>query len=177
MPSDQQGPKKRGGVRKQSPKNQLRPKRSDFEFPSLEPSVNLGKRREEVEDVASYTHKLNAEEKAWLNQFMKEYNEATTKDAIFHNDEILKDRNGETIMTTNRWGEVDDKSVPMTARKLCTDRNNQRNRCQYTEAVAANRLNLVENDFEMESILHGEELDTHEEVTEEETLYEEAFDD
>jgi hypothetical protein len=174
---DQPEPRKRGGVRKKSPKNQIRPKRSDFEFSSLEPSVNLGKRREEVEDVATYVNKLNHEEKTWLNQFMKEYNEATTEDAIFHTkDEILKDRHGNPIMTTNRWGVVTEKSVPLTSRKLCTDRNNERNRCQYTEAVAANRLNLVENDYEMERILHGEEqLETEE--PDEETFYDEAFED
>lgn len=172
-------PKKRGGVRKQSPKNQTRPKRSDFEFPYLEPSVSLGKRSQEVEDIASYTNKLNNEEKAWLNQFMKEYNDADTKDAVFHNDEILTDRNGEVIMTTNRWGVVTEKSVPMTARKLCNDRNNSRNRCWYTEEVAANRLNLVESDFAMEALIHGTERleDAESNEPEEESFYDEAFDD
>lgn len=124
--------------------------------------MSLGKRKEAVDDVASYSSKLSQDEKAWMNQFMKEYNDADTKNAIFHNDEILTDHNGEVIMTTNRWGVITEKSVPMTARKLCNDRNNSRNRCWYTEEVAANRLNLVESDQEMERILHGEDLDAHE---------------
>jgi hypothetical protein len=90
----------------------------------------LGKRREEVLDVATYTHQLNKEEKAWMNQFMKEYNEATTKDAVFH--------------------------TTAETRKICNDKNNARNRCWYTEEAAANRLNLVESDFEMEKILYKE---------------------
>lgn len=83
-----------------------------------------------MEDVASYVHKLNHEEKAWLNQFMREYNEATTKDAVFHK--------------------------TAEERKICNDKNNARNRCWYTEEAAANRLNLVENDYEMERLLYKE---------------------
>lgn len=81
-----------------------------------------------MEDVASYAHKLNHNEKAWLNQFMREYNEATTKDAVFH--------------------------ITPEERKICNDRNNARNRCWYTEEAAANRLNLVENDYEMERLVY-----------------------
>lgn len=161
MSSDQLGPKKRGGVRKKANGKQKRARRSDFEFPALEPSVALHSRRSEVEDVASYAHKLNHEEKAWLNQFMKEYNEASVGSeeeptGVLHTpDEILKDKDGEVIMTTNRWGMVDKNSVPMTSKKLCTDRNNDRNRCEYTLAVSANRLNLVEHDYEMERLMYG----------------------
>ena len=122
-----------------------------------------------MEDVASYVHKLNHEEKAWMNQFMKEYNEASVGSeenptGVFHHpDEILKDKNGEVIMTTNRWGMQDKNSVPMTSKKLCTDRNNDRNRCDYTLAQAANRLNLVENDYEMERLIY-KEIDTEEPI-------------
>lgn len=87
------------------------------------------KRRDEVEDVASYSHKLNAEEKAWMNQFMKEYNDAATQDAVFHK--------------------------TAAERKICNDKNNARNRCWYTEEAAANRLNLVENDYEMERLVYS----------------------
>lgn len=147
MPSDKQDQKKRGGVRKTGNPKQRKARRSDFEYPSLEPSVNLGKRREEVEDVASYAHKLNAEEKAWLNQFMREYNEATTKDAVFH--------------------------ITAAERKICNDKNNARNRCWYTEEAAANRLNLVESDYEMERLLYSNgEID--EETEEEETSIEDS---
>lgn len=103
----------------------------------------MGKRREEVEDVASYVHKLSHAEKAWLNQFMSEYNEASVGSeeeptGVFHRTK--------------------------KERKLCTDRNNARNRCWYTEESAANRLNLVENDGEMERLIYSNhELDDNEE--------------
>ena len=89
--------------------------------------MSLLKRRDDVDDVASYAHKLNAEEKAWLNQFMKEYNDAHTKDAVFHK--------------------------TAAERKICHDKNNARNRCWYTEEKAANRLNLIETDQELESMV------------------------
>lgn len=130
--------KKRGGVRKKASPGQKRARRSDFEYPYLEPSVAMLKRKDEVEDVASYAHKLSPEEKAWMNQFMKEYNDATTKDAVFHK--------------------------TAAERKICNDRNNARNRCWYTEESAANRLNLVESDYEMERLIYTEaELDNDEE--------------
>ena len=125
--------KKRGGVRKKASPGQKRPRRSDFAFPYLEPSVSLIKRREEVEDVASYTHLLNDEEKAWMNQFMKEYNDADTQHAVFH--------------------------INAKERKICNDKNNARNRCWYTEESAQNRLNLVENDQEMEKLIYNNEMD------------------
>jgi len=81
--------------------------------------------------VASYIHKCPDDVKQWMNQFMGEYNEANTKNAVFH--------------------------TTAETRKICNDKNNARNRCQYTEAVAANRLNLVENDYEMEKLLHSTE--------------------
>jgi hypothetical protein len=130
--SDKQG-KKRGGVRKKPAGKQKRPRRRDFEYPYLEPSVALLKRREEVDDVASYAHKLSAEDKAWMNQFMKEYNDASTQDAVFH--------------------------TTAETRKICNDKNNARNRCWYSEEAAANRLNLVENDHQLERLVHGEEQD------------------
>ena len=102
-------------------------------------------RRSEVEDVASYVHKLNYEEKAWMNQFMKEYNEAS----------VGGEENPTGVFHTNK-----------EERKICTDRNNARNRCDYTKAAAANRLNLVENDYQMEKILYNG-LDIDDEDTEE----------
>lgn len=106
-----------------------RPRRADFEFPYLEPSVSMVKRQDDVTDVASYAHKLSQEEKAWMNQFMKEYNDAHTKDAVFH--------------------------ITAEERKICHDKNNARNRCWYTEEAAANRLNLVESDYELEKLMYG----------------------
>ena len=129
MLSEKPEKKKRGGVRKKAAGTNKNPRRSDYEFPSLEP----------VEDVASYAHKLSHDEKAWMNQFMSEYNEAVTKDAVFH--------------------------ITAEERKICNDINNSRNRCDYTIAAASNKLNLVENDWEMERILHTEmELDEEEDI-------------
>lgn len=169
MSLEKPGQKKRGGVRKKSANpNQKKARRSDFEFPCLEPSVALLTRREEVEDVASYAHTLSREDKAWLNQFMSEYNEAKTDTAVFHKDDIVRDKNGEAILTTNRWGVIDENSVPLTGRKLCNDRNNARNRCWYTEEAAANRLNLVETEFELEAIMYGSQMEIEEFVESEE---------
>ena len=146
--------KKRGGVRKTAPTNQKKTKRSDYEYPHLEPSAALSRRREEVEDVASYAHKLNDKEKAWLNQFMREYNDTHTENAVMHTaDEILYDKDGNIIMTTNRWGMVDENSVPMTSRKLAHDRNNSRNRCDYTIAKSMGLLNYIESDEDLERIM------------------------
>lgn len=92
--------------------------------------MSLGKRKDEVADVASYAHLLSHEEKQWMNQFMKEYNEATTQDAVFH--------------------------TTAETRKICNDKNNARNRCWYTEEAAANRLNLVESDYDMERLIYSE---------------------
>ena len=139
MLSEKPEKKKRGGVRKKAAGKNKNPRRSDYEFPSLEPSVALARRRDAVEDVASYAHKLSHDEKAWMNQFMSEYNEAVTKDAVFH--------------------------ITAEERKICNDINNSRNRCDYTIAAASNKLNLVENDWEMERILHTEmELDEEEDI-------------
>lgn len=70
---------------------------------------------------------------------MKEYNEATTKDAVFHK--------------------------TAEERKICNDKNNARNRCWYTEESAANRLNLVESDYEMERLLYNNgELEDEEDI-------------
>lgn len=80
--------------------------------------------------MASYAHKLNDEEKAWLNQYMKEYNDADLTDAKFH--------------------------TTAEERKICFDKNNARNRCWYTEESAANRLNLIESDYEMERLIYSE---------------------
>lgn len=122
---------KRGGVRKKSSNTkQKRPRRADFEFPYLEPGVSLLKRSEETEDLASYVGQLNQEEKAWLNQFAKEYINADTQNPVFHKTAIEK--------------------------KICNDKNNARNRCWYTEEAAANRLNLVGTDAEMEQMIYGE---------------------
>ena len=138
---------KRGGVRKVGNKKQTRSKRSDFKYPYLEPSVSLLKRSQETEDLASYAGQLNDEEKAWLNQFAKEYINADTKNGVFHKTALEK--------------------------KICNDKNNARNRCWYTEEAAANRLNLVGSDSDMEHIIYGEQDKDTEEVEEEGELEDE----
>ena len=125
---------KRGGVRKKGSSNKGSTKRSDFEFPCLEPSVALARRKDAIEDVASYVNQLSHSEKVWMNQFMKEYNEASV---------------GSEEEPTGTF------HVTKKDRKLCTDRNNARNRCTYTEEEAANRLNLVGSDWEMEKLIYG----------------------
>lgn len=64
-----------------------------------------------------------------MNQFMKEYNDADLTNAVHH--------------------------ITPEERKIVFDKNNARNRCWYTEEAAANRLNLVESDFEMEKMLYA----------------------
>ena len=64
---------------------------------------------------------------------MKEYNDADTQHAIFHK--------------------------TASERKICNDRNNARNRCWYTEESAQKRLNLIENDQEMERLIYNNEVD------------------
>lgn len=74
-----------------------------------------------------------------MNQYMKEYNDADLTNAEFH--------------------------ITPEERKVCFDKNNARNRCWYTEESAANRLNLVESDYEMERLVHAdmEDEDTNDE--------------
>lgn len=138
---------KRGGVRKQGNKKQKHTKRSDYEFSYLEPSVSLITRKEETEDLASYAGQLNREEKAWLNQFAKEYINADTKNGVFH--------------------------ITAQEKKICNDKNNARNRCIYTEESAANRLNLVGSDQDMEQMIYGEQSSNEENESEEEIVDEE----
>lgn len=131
--------KKRGGVRKKASGNQTVSRRAKSKYPYLQPKNSLISRREETEDVASYAHLLNDEEKAWMNQFMKEYNNADIGSleeptGIFH--------------------------ISKEDRKACTDRNNARNRCWYTQQQAENKLNLVGTDAELERLIYTDgELD------------------
>ena len=120
-------PKKRGGVRKVST-NQKEQRRKRDKYTYLNPKNSLMIRQDETEDVASYVDQLNEEEKAWMNQFMKEYVNAHTKDAVFH--------------------------TSKEDRKICHDKNNARNRCWFSKENAQNRLNLVESDEELERLIY-----------------------
>ena len=138
--------KKRGGVRKKAEGKQKKPRRLKDKYPYLNPENSLKTRAEETADVASYVGQLNEEEKAWMNQFMKEYVNAHTEDAVFHKTSQEK--------------------------KICNDKNNARNRCQYTREVAQGTLNLAGSDADLEALIYGN-MDNNE--TEEE--YEEVGDD
>lgn len=123
---------KRGGVRKTGYR---KVKASDWKasLAALEPSENMSRRQEDVEDIQEYVHLLSPDEKQWMAQFMREYNNAMLDfqnlDNNLHNTPELK--------------------------KACTDRNNARNRCIYTREKAQGALNYASNDYELENYLYG----------------------
>jgi len=122
---------KRGGVRRKKENGS-----SSWKNPlaSLDPTKNMARRVEDVEDVSQYLHKLNDEEKLWMAQFMNEYNNARMdfKDLSnnLHNTQELK--------------------------KACTDRINARNRCIYSIEKAKGLLDFAASDYELETYIHGE---------------------
>lgn len=103
--------------------------RSETKNPNLKVSVNLKKRYEEIEDLASYaerndidTLRLSETDKAWLDKFAKEYVGAS-----------LDTKNPENNLH----------KTPEQI-KSCYDRNNARNRCMYTEAKVTKKLIAIE---------------------------------
>lgn len=103
-------------------------RRDKYQYASVEKSQNLLTRQEEVEDVRSYWNQLNDDEKAWMNKFMAEYNNA----------EGVADDDTEALHNTQEL------------RKACRDKNNARNRCLYTQQKAQGKLKYTEfiEDFE-----------------------------
>lgn len=101
-------------------------RRSRFQYPAVEPSVNLKTRQEEIEDVKSYFHKLSPEDKKWMNSFMEEENNANF----------------------NHGGPTLNKSKD--EKKRIYNKNNARNRCIMTREKAQDKLVYVEklDDFE-----------------------------
>lgn len=103
--------KKSSKAKKQyTPKKQN--KRSRVKYAALNPAYNL-KTRTDLIDY-DYIDKLSEREKAWLNKFTQEYVNAgklNKKDRPLHKTQEL--------------------------RKDCYDRNNARNRCQYTRQKAS----------------------------------------
>lgn len=99
-----------------------RKKRESTKYPNLKVNVNLKTRYEEVEDVASYINKLSDSDKAWMDKFMGEYNNASLDvqnlDNNLHNTQELK--------------------------KACQDKNNARNRCIYSRAKASGNLTSID---------------------------------
>lgn len=128
-------------------------KRSGIKYPALDPLYNTKVRRENID--YDYIKKLNEEEKAWLNKFTEEYNNASFKNdgTDLHNTQEMK--------------------------RDCYRRNNYRNRCLYgvskangrvVDATDEERIDLTFEERVNESIDKERELDVlHEllEVTEE----------
>lgn len=123
---------KRGGVRKKTSKSGSN-NWTKNPHASLNPSDNMSRRLEDIEDVQQYVHKLSPEEKLWMAKFMNEYNNARLDYADLsnnlHNTPELK--------------------------KACTDRNNARNRCAYTLEKAKGMLNYASTDAELEGYIYG----------------------
>lgn len=107
-------------------------RRDKFKYPAVEKTQNLLSRQDDIDDVKSYFNQLNDEEKAWMNKFMSEYNNA----------EGVADDDFDALHNTQEL------------RKACRDRNNARNRCLYTQEKAQNKLKLTEhiNEFEKMAI-------------------------
>lgn len=114
----------------------VKTRRNQLDYPALSPEHNLKTRYEEIEDVASYIHTLNAEEKAWLNSFMEE--------------EVCANFDHKGI-------KLNDQSDPATRSRIY-GRNNQRNRCIHTREAAQNQMGNVDDvDFDNEKGLEEEE--------------------
>ncbi len=94
-------------------------KREGTKYPALDKGLNL-KSRSELIDY-DYIDKLSESEKRWLNQFTEEYTNAGIKKGRrnLHSTKVLK--------------------------KDCYDRNNARNRCQWTREKATGREVYLEN--------------------------------
>jgi len=121
---------KRGGVRK---KGRTGSKSWKDPLAPLNPSENMSRRMDDVEDIQEYIHLLSPEEKLWMAKFMNEYNNAkldyqNLKNNLHNNQEL---------------------------KKACTDRNNARNRCIYTMEKAKGMLNYAASDAEMENFIYG----------------------
>lgn len=89
-------------------------KRNNQLYPGLDKSKNL-KIRQEVMDQ-DYIHKLNNEEKDWLDRFNREFNNAEFN------------HGGKVLHKTNKL------------KKSCNKRNNDRNADEYSLAKAQNKL-------------------------------------
>lgn len=96
-------------------------RRNQVEYPGLEPKYNLRTRQEEIQDIATYVHKLSDKEKAWLNSFVEE----------------------EINANFSHSGRKFTKSKKKQ-REIYT-RNNARNRDIYTRAKAQNKLTSLDD--------------------------------
>lgn len=98
--------------------NGTKTRREKDRWPALNPSLNLKIRKELIADV-DYLDKLSDEEKDWLNAFNEEWINASFKHPLqpLHNTPELKSD--------------------------CYRRNNARNRCQYSMALAGYNLDSI----------------------------------
>ena len=103
-------------------------RRSQLQYPALEPSVNLKTRQEAIEDVKSYFHKLSPEDKDWMNRYMEEENNANF----------------------NHGGPILNKS--REEKKRIYNKNNARNRCIMTREKAQDKLVFFERPEDVEKI-------------------------
>ena len=112
-------------------------RRSKNKYRALRPELNLKTRFEEISDMASYVDQLNEEEKEWLNRFSEEY----------------------VCANFNHPGRKLHRS--QENRKMCTDRNNARNRDIFSREKAQGTMNYLEDilpksyepDFEDEQLI------------------------
>jgi len=104
-------------------------KRSQAEFPGLNPKLNLKSRQEEIEDVASYAHTLSDKDKAWLNSYIEEEVNANFK------------HSGKKLNKSKK------------NKKRIYNKNNARNRDVYTRAQASGQINYLEDVFSSEEEL------------------------
>lgn len=134
---------KRGGVRKKGKKGSNNWKDS---LSSLNPEKNLARRMDDVQDIQEYLHLLSPEEKLFMAKFMNEYNNA----------KLDYDNLDNNLLNTKEW------------KKICTDRNNARNRCIYTMENAKGMLNFAGNDSELEAMIYGSTDEINDEASFEE---------
>lgn len=110
--------------------------RSRAKFPALDPALNLKSRQEEIEDLYDYAHLLNDEEKTWLNAFAEE--------------EINANFN-------HKGPKLNDQSDPRVRSRIY-NRNNERNRCLFTQNKAMGIMGYLEEmDLDQEEQAYNEE--------------------
>lgn len=106
-----------------TPKKKTR--RSQSKYPALDPALNLKTRTDLI--VVDYIHKLNDEEKQWLNKFNEEY-----VNCSFDRKNLKKN-----LAAKNK-----------KLKKDCDDRNNARNRCILTRQKATGFIEYLEEHSE-----------------------------
>ena len=93
-----------------------------MKYPALNPLTNLKSRRDDIVDVMSYMDQLSEKDKAWMNKFMEEYNNA----------EFSKNNDKNIMKTTEE-------------KRTSYNRNNARNRDVYNRLKMNNDLVFIED--------------------------------